>query len=271
MSLNQNTDPASSIDPADLESLLQDTFVDKVVHYRETDSTNSRAIELLASGDSIATPCLVYAESQSAGRGRGANHWWSASGSLTFSLIVDFKRTTLTVDQMPLLPLLTGKAILRTGESLLSGPDLKLKWPNDVFLTDRKLAGVLIEVPSQSDGHAVIGVGLNVNNSFANAPAELSFTGISLSDQLDAKLSRIEVLRIFLQELAGLIESLAAGEGVFDDWVDCCLLSGKQVTLNTGVSRVIGRCQGIDASGALLLETKAGVKAFFGGVVESWM
>ena len=74
---------------------------------------------------------------------------------------------------------------------MLPGADFKLKWPNDVFLADRKLAGVLIEVPSQSDGHAVIGVGLNVNNSFANAPEELSFTGISLSDQLDAKLNRV--------------------------------------------------------------------------------
>ena len=271
MSSNQHTGPARLVSQTDLESLLQDTFVDNVIHFRETDSTNTRAIGLLATGDAVETPCLVYAESQSAGRGRGANQWWSASGSLTFSLIVDFKRIALSVEQIPLLPLLTGLAILRTGEALLPAADLKLKWPNDVFLADRKLAGVLIEVPSQVAGHAVIGVGLNVNNSFANAPAELSFTGISLSDQLDASLSRIEVLRRMLQELAGLMESLAAGEGVFDDWSDYCLLTGKQVTLQTGASRVIGRCHGIDASGALLIATSAGMQAFFGGVVESWM
>ena len=88
-----NTSQTNSIGPADLETLLQDTFLANVIHFRETDSTNTRAIELLASSESVATPCLVYAESQSAGRGRGANQWWSASGSLTFSLIVDFKQT----------------------------------------------------------------------------------------------------------------------------------------------------------------------------------
>jgi len=164
-----NTSPTRLIGSADLESLLQGTFLANVIHFRETDSTNTRAIELLASGDSVTTPCLVYAESQSAGRGRGANQWWSVSGSLTFSLIVDLKRTGLLVEQIPLLPLLTGMAILRTGEAMLPGADFKLKWPNDVYLSDRKLAGVLIEVPSQSDGRAVIGIGLNVNNSFAKS------------------------------------------------------------------------------------------------------
>ena len=265
-----NTSQTNSIGPADLESLLQGAFLANVIHFRETDSTNTRAIELLAARDSVTTPCLVYAESQFAGRGRGANQWWSTGGSLTFSLIVDLKRIGLSVDQVPLLPLLTGMAILRTGAAMLPGADFKLKWPNDVILAGRKLAGVLIEVPSQSDGHAVIGVGLNVNNSFANAPEELSFTGISLSDQRDAKLSRIEVLRTLLEQFEVLLNSLAAGEGVFDHWSDCCLLTGKQVTLQAGAKRVLGRCHGIDVSGALLLETKTGMQRFFGGVVESW-
>lgn len=265
-----NTSQNNSIGPADLDLLLQDTFLANVVHFRETDSTNTRAIELLASSNSVVTPCLLYAESQTAGRGRGANQWWSASGSLTFSLMIDLKRIGLSAEQIPLLPLLTGMAILRTGEVMLPGADFKLKWPNDVFLADRKLAGVLIEVPSQSDGHAVIGVGLNVNNSFANAPEELSFTGISLSDQLDAKLNRVEILRTVLEQFEALLNSLSAGEDVFDRWSDYCLLTGKQVTLQTGVKRLVGRCHGIDVSGALLLETKAGVQRFFGGAVESW-
>ncbi|MEQ8836799.1 MAG: biotin--[acetyl-CoA-carboxylase] ligase, partial [Lacipirellulaceae bacterium] len=155
------TDP---ICQGELESLLEDTFLQSVFHYDETDSTNTRAIELLASGDSMKSPCLIYAESQIAGRGRGANRWWSASGSLTFSLVVEFPNKALSAERKALLPLLTGKAILRTGESLLPNADFALKWPNDVYLAGRKLAGVLIEVPSHSAGQAVIDIQANANH-----------------------------------------------------------------------------------------------------------
>jgi len=69
---------------------------------------------------------------------------------------------------------------------------------------------VLIEVPSQSSGHAVIGVGLNVNNSFANAPEQLAETGTSLADQSPTEYRRIEVLRTFMQEFESLLELFAA-------------------------------------------------------------
>jgi len=265
-----NSTQTNPITPAELESLLEDTFLRSVTHFSQTDSTNTRAIELLAAGDSDSAPHLIYAESQVAGRGRGANQWWSASGSLTFSLIVDFQRIAFSSEQKPLLPLLTGLAILRTGRRLLPEADFKLKWPNDVYLADQKLAGVLIEVPSQSSDHAVIGVGLNVNNSFANAPAELSSTGTSLTDHSKSQHCRVEVLRMLMQDLKSLLVSYAAGQTFLDDWPEHCLLTGKQVTLLTGTKQVTGRCHGIDRNGALVLETSAGPKSFFGGVIQSW-
>ena len=264
-------DKSNSICEANLESLLRDTFVESVVHYHQTDSTNTQAIELLAAKDSVVSPCLVYSELQTAGRGRGANQWWSVSGSLTFSLIIDFKKTVLSAEQIPLLPLLTGMAILRTGQSLLPDAEFRLKWPNDVFLAGRKLAGVLIEVPSQSSGHAVIGVGLNVNNSFSDAPEHLSSTGTSLTDQSRTQHPQIEVLRTLMQEFESLLDSFAAGVGLIDQWPNYCLLTGKHVTLRTGPSSVTGRCRGIDVNGALLLQTDTGVQRFCGGVVESWV
>ena len=130
---------------------------------------------------------------------------------------------------------------------------------------------MLIEVPSQSSGHAVIGVGLNVNNSFANAPEQLAETGTSLADQSPTEYRRIEVLRTFMQEFESLLELFAAGSGLFDQWPEYCLLTSKQVTLRTGSTSVTGRCQGIDVNGALLLQTEAGVQRFCGGVVESWV
>ena len=269
--LNQNnSDQTDSISTADLKSLLEGTLLCSVTHFQQTDSTNTRAIELLIEGNSEPVPRLVYAESQVAGRGRGANQWWSARGSLTFSLIVDFREIALSADQKPLLPLLTGLAILRTGKRLLPNADFKLKWPNDVYLANQKLAGVLIEVPSQSCDHAVIGVGLNVNNSFANAPDEVSSKGTSLADHAGSKQNRIQILRWLMQDIESSLNSRATGGTFLDDWPDYCLLTGKQVTLQTGSTQVTGRCRGIDSNGALILETTSGRQSFFGGVVQAW-
>lgn len=259
-----------SICQSDLESLLSDTFLQSVRHFAEIDSTNTRAIELLASGDELVTPCLVYAENQNAGRGRGANQWWSAEGSLTFSLVVDFQEIALSPEQRPLLPLLTGMAILQACQLSLPDGDFSLKWPNDVYLAGRKLAGVLIEVPSQSSGGAVIGVGLNVNNRFAIAPDELLATGIALADQSATQYERIEILRAFLNCFEELVKSFAAGKSFLDKWPRYCLLTGKEVTLQTGSTQVTGICQGVDAGGALLLKIDTDEKRFFGGVVQSW-
>lgn len=258
------------ISQSDLESLLEETFLQSVTHYDQTDSTNTRAIELLASGNLVKSPGLIYAESQVAGRGRGANRWWSTSGSLTFSLVVEFPREAFSVERKALLPLLTGMAILRTGETVLPHADFALKWPNDVYLAGRKLAGVLIEVPSQAAGHAVIGVGLNVNNSLSEAPEELSATCIALSDQSGVQQHRIQILRTFLLEFESLFNSLCVGEEFLEDWPAYCLLTGRQVSLLTGSTEVIGICHGIDQSGALLLETGVGLELFFSGEVRSW-
>ena len=261
---------SDSIHEADLESLLTDTFLQRVVYFAETDSTNTRAVELLATDQALSTPCLVYAENQRAGRGRGANQWWSTDGSLTFSLVVDFRAIGFSVQQKPLLPLLTGMAIAQTGESVVPVGNYSIKWPNDVYLASRKLAGVLTEVPSQSLDQAVIGVGLNVNNRFADAPDELKAVCISLADRSETQHDRIEILRMFLERFESLVNSFAASNGLLDDWPRYCMLTGKEVTLQTGNDQVTGVCHGVDEAGALLLKIDNEQKRFFGGTVQSW-
>jgi len=268
---------------SDLNTLLGTTFLQSVQHFDETDSTNGQAIKLLAVNQEVATPCLVYAESQTAGRGRGANRWWSQPGSLTFSVIVDTQKFELTPEQLIKLPLLTGLAVLRTGQSIVdeskdSQNAFQLKWPNDVFLDGRKLAGILIEAPSAkpsnlehgSKHHAVIGVGLNVNNSWANAPEDLETTGISLADHIGSNLDRLHILRSFLGHLEQLIHSLSNGQSVLDAWPAHCLLTGKRVTLQVGEELISGDCEGLTSNGALRLRTPNGVRQFLSGVVQSW-
>lgn len=269
----------------DLSPLLSETFLCGISWFEETDSTNTRATALLSSDQRVATPHLVYAQSQTSGRGRGSNQWWSAAGSLTFSVVIDCERLGVSVQQQPLLPLITGMALLRAGQSVLPHDDFSVKWPNDVYLSGRKLAGILAEVPTirkpqggcseSSDElpaprNVIIGVGVNVNNCFGQAPEGLRETGISLADQSGSSHDRVEFLRLFLSQLESLLRALADGESVLANWSEFCLLTGKRVTIQTGDTSTTGVCCGIDVSGALSLETSEGTRRFLGGVVKSW-
>jgi len=253
-----------------LSSLVKDTFLRDVRHFDETDSTNTQSLRLIASGTAIETPLLIYAEAQTAGRGRGANQWWSQAGSLTCSIIVDIHELGIAPQQQPQLSLLTGLALLQTGQSLIPRGEFAVKWPNDVYLSGKKLAGILTEIPPGSPRHAVIGVGININNSFAQAPGELRKSSISLADHSGQSADRGEVLKTFLQRLDEQFRKLAQGESVFDNWPAHCLLTGKTVTIQAGPNSITGLCRGIDESGALLLQTKRGLQRMLGGVVANW-
>ena len=276
--------PNPPLTESDLKSLLESTCLRAVRHFEQTDSTNGQAIKRLALDSDIETPCLIYAESQTAGRGRGANAWWSQAGSLTFSVIVDTREFGLTPEQQIKLPLLTGLAVLQTCREVTQDSpvdcqnDFAVEWPNDVFLAGRKLAGILIEVPSTTADepnktppvHAVIGVGLNVNNSWSDAPDDLLTTGISLSDHTGSSFNRLKILEVFLTHLETMMRDLSAGQPVLEGWSTHCLLSGKRVTLAVGEKEVCGECLGLAPSGALLLKTNQGIQEFIGGIVKSW-
>ena len=128
------------------------------VHFRLTDSTNARARELAGRGAPHGT--VVTAAEQSAGRGRQGRTWTAPPGrALLCSVIIR--------DPPRLLPLATGVAVAET-----VGPESRLKWPNDVLLEDRKVAGILVEARLQ-ERWAVLGIGLNVAVRDADFPPEL--------------------------------------------------------------------------------------------------
>ena len=135
------------------------------VHYRLTDSTNERARELAAAGAPHGT--LVTAGAQTAGRGRQGRTWSAPPGqALLMSVVVrDFDA---------LLPLRAGLAVAD-----LAGPAALVKWPNDVLLDGRKLAGVLVEGRPQ-EGWAVAGIGVNVAVDVAALPPDVRDRAASL-------------------------------------------------------------------------------------------
>ena len=190
--------------PSDIARIVSETFIDRVDYHEEIESTNSRATQLAAAASANTVPddrscVLVLTENQTAGRGRGANRWWSTRGALTFSVLIRPNAVDLPTDRWPQLSLTAGLAVCEAIESLLSDVTVGIKWPNDVYLSGRKVCGILVEAGGGQPGSGVIGnivfgIGVNVHNSAENAPHELRDKVIALSDVATGTIRRVDVL-----------------------------------------------------------------------------
>jgi BirA family biotin operon repressor/biotin-[acetyl-CoA-carboxylase] ligase len=255
---------------ADVERIRSGGFVCEIEVHSEIGSTNDRAAER-SEEPALACPCLILTARQSAGRGRGSNTWWSGPGALTFSLVLEPRRIGLTTERFPQVALAAGLAVCEVIEQTLPQAPVGLKWPNDVFLCGKKVSGLLLEMPRASSGRLIAGIGLNVNNTLAAAPAELRRTAVSMIDVAGRPLDRTAVLIALLERLEMWMRSLAVSESaVFERWRPYCVLTGKTVRLSAGNRDVEGLCQGIDDSGRLLISTAQGTEAHRSGTVVSF-
>ena len=218
------------------------------VHHRVTDSTNERAKELADAGAPHGT--LVTADEQQAGRGRQGRVWTAASGSaVLMSLILrDLD------ERHALLPLAAAVAVCEASEEV--GP--QVKWPNDVWIERRKVAGILIEGRPQ-EGWAVLGIGVNVTTeSFPPELAEIA-TSLRLAGQ---NTTAAAVLADLLAGLGRWID--APPDAVLEAWRSRDALKGESVRWADGE----GIAAGIDDSGALVVETGDGPVSLDAGEVH---
>jgi BirA family biotin operon repressor/biotin-[acetyl-CoA-carboxylase] ligase len=263
--------------PLDLERIPRASFVKRVEWHDRISSTNDRGMTLAAE-PALATPLLIAAGEQSAGRGRGMNRWWSSAGALTFSLVFDplvdqesRGSPALPADHWPRIALTAGVALCDVLQQLLPQVLTGLKWPNDVLLRGKKVSGILVEVPPRSPPNPrrlVLGMGVNVNNSLAAAPAELQSTATSLCDAAGAVFDLTDLLIAWLNRFADQLHSLAAANPALPNrWQSLCALSGKTVELQSGNRNLRGLCRGIDTDGALLLDTTTGPERLYAGAL----
>jgi BirA family biotin operon repressor/biotin-[acetyl-CoA-carboxylase] ligase len=215
------------------------------LHLRATTSTNDRARELAQAGAPHGT--LVTAGEQSAGRGRQGRTWSAPAGSaLLMSLVLR--------DPPALLPLAAGVAVAE-----VAGPAARVKWPNDVLLDGRKVAGILAESRPQ-DGWAVLGIGLNVAVRVEDLPPELHDTAGTLGlapAELEPTLARLldALERALALEAPALLDAYRARDA----------LRGREISWADGS----GRAAGIDADGRLIVElTRGGRSALSAGEVH---
>jgi BirA family biotin operon repressor/biotin-[acetyl-CoA-carboxylase] ligase len=247
--------------------ITHETFVQHVEYHRSIPSTNTRALELAASSDSR-VPALVLAEHQTAGRGRGANAWWTAPGSIAFSLVLDLNAGETRTESWPAFALAAAVGVCDSLESVAAGTQFGIRWPNDVCLDQKKICGILPELHLGAVPRLVLGVGINVNNTFESAPQELHATATSLATITGHRANLTTVLVHILQSLDRRFEQLTSSDPQLPRaWSDRCLLRSRIVRLRMDSEEVEGRCMGIDASGALRLEVAGGAERFYGGTV----
>ena len=222
------------------------TFGNPHRHYRVTDSTNARARELVEAGAPGGT--VVTAAEQTAGRGRQGRTWTAPPGkALLYSAILH------PLDERHLLlPLAVPLAVCEAAEELAPGIECAIKWPNDIWIDGRKLAGVLIEAKPQ-DGWAVIGVGLNLTIEHDEFPPELQDTAISI---LGA--TPVAATAVLNRALDRWVE--AERDEVLAAWRSRDALRGREVSWEGGS----GVADGIDDRGHLAVTVAGGDRVLLG-------
>jgi len=229
----------------------------KVYALVEVDSTNTYAMKLAAAGEPEGS--LVVSEFQTGGRGRLGRKWVSPPGAnITMSLIL---RPDMPPADAPLITLAASVALVKSVKGMY-GLHSGIKWPNDLMVKDRKMAGVLTEMSAGTDRirHVILGVGIDVNMKEGDFPDEIRGLSTSVMLETGGPVERASLLRRFIEEFEPLYEVLLAGEKgrIIAEWRENSCTLGRRVTVHTPRGEVSGIARDIDESGALILDTDEG-------------
>jgi BirA family biotin operon repressor/biotin-[acetyl-CoA-carboxylase] ligase len=227
-----------------------------ILYFKSCPSTNDAAREL---GHRAAPEgSLAIAEGQTRGRGRLGRGWVSPAGRGIYVSVL--LRPPIAPDEAFQLTLLSAVAAARAVTS--AGVEAKIKWPNDVLVGGRKVAGILTEIEAEADrvNQAVIGIGINVNTTASMFPHALKDQATSLRIETGRRHSRLAVLQALLVALESCYDLLKAGrfEEVLEEWRALDITRGSRVRAVLLEGEVCGRATGIDKEGALLIAQAGG-------------
>jgi BirA family biotin operon repressor/biotin-[acetyl-CoA-carboxylase] ligase len=235
----------------------------------DVDSTNTRL--LAAAPPPFGFADVMLSELQHAGRGRRGRHWVAPfGGSIALSMGWSFTDASRA---SPTLSLSVGVAVARA-LARAGARGIGLKWPNDIWLADRKVGGVLIELRAEASGpaHVVIGVGVNVSLA-PSSLARIEASGVraaAVADACDAPPSRNFIAGAIIDELLSMLAGFErAGFAAYRaEWAALDVLRGRPARVLTGENVISGTARGVDAQGALLLEAEGRMHEFMSGEVS---
>ncbi|MGC9423879.1 bifunctional biotin--[acetyl-CoA-carboxylase] ligase/biotin operon repressor BirA [Vibrio sp.] len=229
------------------------------------DSTNQYLLDRIGQLNS-GSVCL--AEYQQSGRGRRGRQWISPFGAnLYFSM---YWRLDAGMAAAVGLSLVVGVAVVEALEQMgFSG--VKLKWPNDLYFKDRKLAGILVEMTGQAGGAANLVIGIGMNIAMQEKENEIDQPWTSLAQV--SKQKRIDRNQLAIQLIKALNEALqqyqyTGMQNFVERWNRLDNFIDRQVRLIIGPQEIVGIERGIDSHGGVLLETKQGIQSYIGGEIS---
>jgi len=246
--------------PGDQPQLLEDTLrrlsrpasarFRRFIVVEETGSTNELAWD--SRTDEGADGTVVAAELQTGGKGRLGRLWASPSGNLHLTIL---RRMVEPVEKAGIVSLLAGIALCRAIEKVV-GLRPSLKWPNDLLVRARKLAGILLEA---RENWQVVGVGVNVNTTIEHLPVELSDTATTLLLETGGQHDLCRLAAHFLAEFAGL-ETEFAGSRLLpvESYMEYFPFVGTAVAASFGAREIVGTIVEIGPDGALVLSGEDG-------------
>ncbi len=228
-------------------------------HLQTTGSTNADAHRLGEDGAPHGT--LVVAESQTQGKGRQGRDWISPTGQGIYATLL-LRPSGLAVEDTPLLTLLAAVAAVEAINRTCPGLGPSIKWPNDILVRQRKVAGILSEAAyaGQTLDFVLVGIGINVNTPVEALPRRPLYPATSLATEAGHPLSRHALLAHWLTRMEDWLLILMEGGHVSlrEQWMQYAGMTGRQVTVQQQSESIQGTVTGIANDGSLLLRTTDG-------------
>ena len=231
------------------------------------DSTNSELMRRIAAKQTLESGTVIVAEMQQAGRGRRGRVWQSPFGAnLYYSY---FWRLDDGLQAAMGMSIAVGLAVFDTLKALYK-LEIQLKWPNDIYLNNEKLAGVLVELDGQPQGpcQLVIGIGINLQmpDSFSQQ-IDQAWTDLSQHTQQVDKNQLVAYLTHHLEQRLAQYSQTGLND-MYQQWNSLNVFAGQYVELNTGHRSWGGICEGIDANGGIRIRQDGEVKSYYGGEIS---
>ena len=263
-------DDTEKLLPWEITRDLKTKLIGKRVYYfEEIDSTQNFAQNIAA--DKKENGTIIIAEKQTSGRGRLDRKWTSPKGGIWFSLIIHPK---FDVSSSTLIPILSAVALSKSIKSVLD-IETEVKWPNDITMNGKKVAGVLVDASFQTNSidYLILGIGINFDIDTKKLEKRLTktpnFYGIDSLRGKEDKTPPKKLLKEFLLQFEKNLFQLDKGEKskIIKEWTKRAAGIGKKITINTSNGKISGISQGIDNDGALKIKTRNEIKKIYVGDV----
>jgi BirA family biotin operon repressor/biotin-[acetyl-CoA-carboxylase] ligase len=244
----------AALDPDKIKANLKTRRIGrKIVVYASTSSTNDVATKYAKSKNNDGLVAL--AEEQVKGRGRSGNKWVTGKGD---SVICSILLTESPIDAELLSLTIAAATAEAIGKCVKA--EAKIKWPNDIILNNKKVAGILVEAKKTGKHTAyIIGIGINCHQSKQDFPAELRKTATSIDIETGGQIDRPSLIKRLLNSIDNWLETAEQNKDeIIEHWQQLSTQLGQRVSLIYNRKKFAGNCIGIDPEKGLILQLDTG-------------